>query len=694
MITVLSRIAFEHNFFYLAVAGLLCLAGSVIAIKLCTRVRGETGLRKHLWLFLTSAVGGSTLWAAHFTAMIGYEIPVERAFAIAPTIASLIIIIVAMGLGFFISAQLDKRFAVEIGGLILGLGIAAMHYTGMAALTIAGSIGWNTTFVICSILSGCLLGMLAMNRFARPCSRYCGTVSIACLMFAIASVHFTGMSAITLAPASGARLSDALLHDGALLAAMTTVVVIMILILGATYAIDQQGGRAASEKYRYLALHDPITGLPNRAFLTDEIARNLANRDSSGTKAAIFFISLSQFKTINDLHGYQAGDEVLSALAANILGALTEGETLARFNGDEFVAFKDNIRGPEEVTAFAGKIQEIILQPIHWNNYNLTLHASIGIAIFPEDSENLDTLVSRAALAAKEAKRTGDQQILTYVEGMEECSRRQAAIAADLKTAISENQLDIYFQQQNSTQTREIIGYEALLRWHHPEKGQISAEDFIPIAERTGQILEIGKWVLETACEYAVGWKVPVSVSVNASPLQFSRGNYPDVVAQALAKTGLPPERLEIELTESCIIQDHERVQKAIKALRSLGVRVSMDDFGTGYSSLNTLQNFPFDKIKVDRVFTQSIESDPRSRAIIRSALLLGHSFKIPVLAEGVENEVQLRFLAEAGCTEVQGYLFGRPRPASEIPSNETCPARKPGRATTDADAADLKRYA
>ncbi|MEP4032247.1 EAL domain-containing protein [Roseibium polysiphoniae] len=670
MFTVLSSIATEYHVLSLAAASLVGFAGCLFTIKLYSRVNSETGSRRHLSLFLASIACASAIWGTHFIAMIGHDAAVEHTFNAELTILSFIVAVLMSGLGLFLASLRSIPLFIELGGLVIGLGIAAMHYIGMAAIIMPGVKSWDLSLVASSIAFGGLLGALALNRFARPCSRYCNVGASFCLMAAILCVHFVGTAAVTFIPVSGMEVGPSVLDKYTLLTTVALALGVLMLVVAAGHAIDAQGTRAATEKYRYFALHDPITGLPNRQYLSEMISAQLVEKEASGNQAAVLFISLDQFKAINDLHGYGAGDEVLSAVSANILGDLAEDELLARFNGDEFVAFKGNVPNLNAAMLFAYKIRDIIMQPIHWNNYTLNLHASIGIAMFPDDSTDLDTLVLRAALAAKRAKRIGGHQIKTYVDGMEEANRRQAVIAADLKSVISDGQLRLYVQPQNDARTLELTGYEALLRWEHPEKGLIGAADFIPIAERTGQILDIGQWVLEAACQHAVSWDPAIPVSVNASPLQLSRSNYPAIVSQILIETGLPPQRLEIELTESSIIEDHDRVLQAIKALRDMGVRVSMDDFGTGYSSLNTLQNFPFDKIKVDRVFTQSIETDPRSRAIIRSAVLLGHSFKIPVLAEGVENKIQLDFLTEAGCAQVQGFLFGRPIPASDVPSN------------------------
>ena len=695
MLETLSHHLHMHDPVYLGIAAFLCVLGSMGTIRLYTRLRNETGMRKYLWSFLASIVAGTTIWSAHFVAMVGYEAQVQWTFSPGLTSLSLALAIVVSACGLSISALRNQPFAIETGGVVIGVGVALMHYTGMLAIDLPGHLEWNHKLIAGSVLAGAVLGALAMNRYGRPFTRYCEFGSVGFLSLTIVTVHAMGMEAMTIVEDPTMPAPVALVGDDILLATICAVVAGLLLITAATYGIDRLGTVSARRKYRYLALHDPITGLPNRQYLTEEFGEAFADESRAHPRTAILFISLDQFKTVNDLHGYGAGDEILSSLAANVLGILRPDEQLARFNSDEFIAIKTDVPNLNEAKLFAHRIRNIILTPIPWNNCTINMNASIGIAIFPEDSQDFDTLITRAALAAKRAKKAGGYQIKTYIDGMEEASRKHAAIAADLKNAVSDNQLQLYFQPQNDTRDGRLLGYEALLRWQHPVKGQIPADDFIPIAEQTGQILEIGQWALETACKYAVDWLEPVSVSVNASPIQFCRSDYAATVSQILIETGLPPDRLEIELTESAIIEDHERVLAAIQELKLMGVTVAMDDFGTGYSSLNTLQNFPFDKIKVDRAFTQSVESDPRSRAIIRSAVLLGHSFGIPVLAEGVENERQLDFLQEAGCAQVQGFLFGRPVPAQRIPSNpESNPFARSSRIEIDSGGPAPKRYA
>ena len=343
------------------------------------------------------------------------------------------------------------------------------------------------------------------------------------------------------------------------------------------------------------------------------------------------------------------------------------------------MAIKNNVFARAEAVKFADRLRGLVLDPINWQHRNLSVGCSIGVALFSEHGMTADVLCSRADLAMYRAKSQGQGKICTYEPSMDETSRTRAELAIDLKRALAGDEFELYYQAQNDAFTGETVGFEALLRWNHPEKGRIAPNDFVPIAEETGLIVDIGDWVLRTACATAASWARPFRVAVNVAPLQLNH-ELAKRVAETLRETGLPPARLEIELTESGIIADRQHALQVVLALKALGVTVAMDDFGTGYSSLSTLQAFPFDKIKVDKSFIQSVEASAHAAAIIKVTMLLGRSLDIPVLAEGVETERQLEFLREEGCDSVQGYLFSKPMPRDAV-SRMIRDGIEPGRA-------------
>ncbi|MFN4008907.1 MAG: putative bifunctional diguanylate cyclase/phosphodiesterase [Pannonibacter sp.] len=663
MLTVLSCIAVAHDLRYVALAALICVMGSVLSMRLFARVRRSEGSRRLLWLFLASLVAGSTIWTTHFAAMLGYIVPFERTFEPVLTLLSLIMVMASSAAGFFIAARTASSYLIEIGGLIFGLGIAAMHYTGMAAFQVPGVIEWNSGYIIASILLGGIFGALAMNRICRPVTRFCRYGAAVAMIFAIVSMHFTGMTAITIIPSFVADVPVQALPDGFMLAAVIGITLLILATVGSAYAIDVDSTNEASATFQRLALYDALTGLPNRGYAERQLSDMIAANTQSSARVAVLAIDLEQFRNINGAHGQDTGDAVLRLLGSKLRESLQGDEFVARISGDEFIALKPNVFGRGEARRFAERLHLAIIGPHRVADSTITLGSGIGIALSPDNGIQPQVLFTRAELAATQAKTLGSNQICRYSEGMDEDNRSRAVLSIDLRSAIAGDQLEIYYQPQNDTTTLEIVGFEALVRWNHPTLGTISPNIFIPLAERTGLILDIGDHVLRQACRDAASWPDRYRVAVNVAPYQLTQADLPAKVAEVLAETGLDPARLEIELTESGLIEDQSRALATINGLKSLGVTVAMDDFGTGYSSLSLLQNFPFDKIKIDRSFIQCVAEKPQAAAIVRATLLIADSLNIPVLAEGVETQEQLNFLRSEGCPTVQGFLFGRPMP-------------------------------
>jgi diguanylate cyclase (GGDEF)-like protein len=623
-------------------------------------------MRRANWLFLASIVAGGTVWTVHFTAMLGYEIPIERAFDLSLTVASLALVMGMALCGFSLTTRTKLGPLVEIGGILFGLGISAMHYCGMAAVKVPAIIQWDWPLVALSIAFSAGFGAVATNRIARPVTRFCKYGGSLAMILAIVTTHFTAMAAMTVVPVSGVIIPVQALSDSQMIVSLVAAIAIIMGMAGSAYTIDLHAAREASENYQHLALHDPLTGLPNRNNLAKRLNQTLANAEDTA-RVAVIVIDLDRFKDVNDVHGHAAGDAVLAAVSSRISKELGDHEFIARAGGDEFIAVKSDVFARNEAMKFSQRIRDLILQPVIWNDLEMSVGCSIGIALYPEHGDTGDLLSSRADLAMYRAKDMGQSKICTYDLSMDEASRSRAEMAIDLRRAIAANEFELYYQVQNDTFTRAIVGFEALLRWNHPTKGRVSPVEFIPLAEETGLIIEIGDWVLRTACANAANWTKPYKVAVNVSAMQLAQEDLPKRVAQVLRDTGLPADRLEIELTESGIIADQQHALQIVLALKALGVSIAMDDFGTGYSSLSTLKNFPFDKIKVDRSFVQSVNSDVHSAAIVKSTLLLGRSLNIPVLAEGVETEQDLDFLRDESCTSVQGFLFGKPMPLGDV---------------------------
>jgi len=421
-----------------------------------------------------------------------------------------------------------------------------------------------------------------------------------------------------------------------------------------------------SERLRWLANFDGLTGLPNRALLGDrlELAFAAAKRDGSGL--AVLALDLDFFKEVNDTLGHAAGDEVLRVVAARLRGCLRATDTLARTGGDEFVLVAPELDRPELLAAFAQRLLAAMEEPVPVAGDHRTLGLSIGAAIMEAGrfDDRPQTLLQDADLALYQAKAEGRSCLRIFEPAMDERLRTRRALVADLRNAVADRELVILFQPQVAAATGRITGAEALLRWHHPTRGLIAPDVFIPLAEETGLIVPIGAWVLEEACHVARGWG-DLRLAVNVSAIQVRQASFVATVEGALARSGLPPERLELEITEAAMLANSAETMGILSRLRSLGVRLAMDDFGTGYSSLATLQRFRFDKIKVDRSFIRHLAHDTKAVALLRAVIALGSALDVRINAEGVEDEEQLQLLRAEGCDEAQGFLFGRPMSAA-----------------------------
>jgi diguanylate cyclase (GGDEF)-like protein len=675
MLNVLSCLALAHDVRYTVAAVGVCILGSLLTMRLFARVRRSGGMQRVSWLFLAGTIGGSTTWSTHFIAMLGYQTGVPTGFDPMLTFLSMGIAIGTAMAGIAIAASTDKTVLVEAGGAIVGLGIALMHYTGMAAYMLQGTMSWDMSYVIASLAAAAVFGAVATNRVARPATRFCKYGGALAMILTIAVTHYTGMTALTVTPDAGASIPPEILSAGVMTGGVL-VIVLMILGLGAsTYIIDVDATEAAVQRYRHLSLHDPLTGLPNRAAFNEHLAGLMERRRDDTARIAVLSFDLDRFKEVNDVHGHSAGDAVLRAVSERMTSILGEGEFIARVGGDEFIAVTQRFYMRNDASSLAQRLLSEIGKPVAWNSQTFTVGSSVGVSVYPGEASNMDDLLAQADVAMYRAKSSGSNSVRFYDSSMDQAARERNALAMDMRAGLHAGEFELFYQQQNNTYTSEVIGFEVLLRWRHPVRGMISPVEFIPIAEKTGFIIELGEWVLRQACKEAAGWTNPVSIAVNVAPQQLADNRLPDKVLEILLETGLPAARLELEITESGIIGDQQYALQIIRKLKNLGVRIAMDDYGTGYSSLSTLQSFPFDKIKIDRAFIDGVATNLQSAAIVRSTLILAASLDIPVLAEGVETDAHMTFLRKEGCTQVQGFLFGKPTPRSGIDAIVNCPA-------------------
>jgi diguanylate cyclase (GGDEF)-like protein/PAS domain S-box-containing protein len=727
---------------------------------------------RRAWLTVSALSTGFGVWATHFIAMLAFSPGIPTAYNITLTALSLVAAILLTGAGLAVAVESIAGAGAWLGGAMVGGGIAAMHYTGMAAFEIPGHIVWNPVLVAVSIALGGLLGAPALAIGLRGDSVKWKILGALLLTAAICSHHFTAMGAakIILDPAIG--LSGTALAPGWLAVAVAFAsFVIVVLALGgvaiemrarrreletelmrgaanATFegllvcdgativtvndnfaaltgctadsavgakleqyfadvdiglrffdqpnqfiegslvhcdgskipvelvqrSIDFDGKphraiavrdlrarKEAEKQIRFLAHYDALTGLPNRVSFNKKLDQEIEAALAMGRRLAVLCLDLDRFKEVNDLFGHAAGDRALQSVAKRISGVMNENQMLARLGGDEFAIVAPRLSVPTT----AGRIAEIILETLQNAGANMEIDGpiavSIGIAICPDDATDRQALLSHADTALYRAKNEGRGAYRYFDASMGAALRERRLLEHDLRNAIFGGELRLVYQPEKNIRAGEVVGFEALLRWKHPTRGDVSPAEFIPIAEDTGAILQIGEWVLRAACREAATWTQPLAVAVNVSAVQIHNANFAQVVHEILIETGLPPARLELEITETALIRDLDRALATLRRIKMLGVHIAMDDFGTGYSSLSNLRAFPFDKIKIDGSFIKSVDSGGQAAAIVRSVLGLGRGLNLPVLAEGVETSAELGFLENELCNEAQGYLLGRP---------------------------------
>ena len=422
--------------------------------------------------------------------------------------------------------------------------------------------------------------------------------------------------------------------------------------------------KQAEARIEHMAHHDALTDLPNRAAFVEHLSRAIDSATEAKQSFAVLSIDLDRFKEVNDTFGHAIGDDLLRELAQQ-LSTLGGEAYLARLGGDEFTLITPTGDQPALAEILAERLHSAVAVDRQINGQHLHIGLSIGVAIFPTDGIDATTILNNADAALYRAKGDGRGKTRFFEIEMDNRLRERRAIQHELSSALERNELRLHYQPLAKIDG-EVIGFEALLRWHNPLRGMVSPASFIPVAEESGLIMQIGEWVLREACREAARWGHPLQIAVNLSPIQFRHGDLAGLVHAVLLETGLAPTRLELEITEGVLVEDFGRGLSILRRLKALGVRIAMDDFGTGYSSLSYLQSFPFDKIKIDQSFISNVKSNPHSAAIVRAVIGLAHGLNLPVLAEGVETKAQLDFLAAESCNEVQGYLMGRPHPILE----------------------------
>ncbi|HEU0259053.1 MAG TPA: EAL domain-containing protein [Burkholderiales bacterium] len=460
----------------------------------------------------------------------------------------------------------------------------------------------------------------------------------------------------------------------AVLGAMALLYAVVQLMLARYRRLLEEKEReraAQEERIRHQAYHDPLTGLPNRASFTEHLEEAMRRAKRAGWPLALLFLDLDLFKRVNDCLGHDAGDRLLRVAAERIRRAVREADMLFRMGGDEFTVLLEDVRGPEEAAMVATRVLETIAEPLQLQHHEIAVTSSVGIALYPRDDVVGERLVKAADTAMYRAKELGRNRYAFFAREMNERVETQMMVEAALRRALKNEEFVLYFQPRVSAATGRATGAEALLRWKHPEWGLVEPARFVPLLEETGLIVPVGAWVLAEACRAARAWQSaglpPLRVSVNLSSRQFRSEALCDAVSEALRSSGLAPQLLELELTESLLIENVEHAMGVMGQLKAIGTVISIDDFGTGYSSLGYLKRFPIDSLKIDRSFVRDIATSPKDAAIVKAISALARSLGIGLIAEGVEEPWQVEFLRGRYCTELQGFFFSRPLPEEAL---------------------------
>ncbi|MDH2416396.1 EAL domain-containing protein [Nocardioides sp. CER19] len=664
----------EHSTSLVAIAAVLCLAGAWAASRFFQRMTDVGDRQRYAWLFLTSLASGVSIWGTHFVAMLGYHPGVPMSVEWLATALSLLIAVLGSAVGFLIGGAADvSRARVALGGTVVGLAVSSMHYVGMSGLRMQGTMSWNEPLIVLSVVFAVGFASAAL-LYGRSDLRHAQTLMWLLFTTSVLALHFTGMAAMSVAhdmsDMAGTRRSLDPETQYVLAVAIAGMAFVTLGSGMVGYLIDNNSRASAVERLRRLAMYDVLTGLPNRASLNERLAAEIERSREHHQRLGLVVIDIDNFKEVNDLHGHPVGDEVLRVLGSRMAELIRgDDEFVARIGGDEFIALC-RLEDDAHLPTFLDALRQVLSGVIHVRGARIAPRASIGAATFPDHASDAETLVNNADLAMYRAKSDPLHDICLYDASVDEQTRQRRGLTADLREALARGELFLHYQVQTAVATGETRGYEALLRWRHPELGLVSPAEFIPLAEESGLIAPIGEWVLRTACAEAARWVPPHRVSVNVSAVQLAEAGLARTVREVLEESGLPAHRLELEMTETAVFTDRESALQTLLEIKDLGVGIALDDFGVGYSSLDALRTFPFDRIKIDRSFFSGGGTPEQTVELVQAVLSLGRTFGMSVLAEGIETDDQLALLTDTGCDEAQGYLFGRPASLDDIVSS------------------------
>lgn len=674
----------QYDQLLVVISFVVAILASYTALNMAGRVVGSTGVAARIWLTGGGIAMGIGIWAMHFIGMLAMDVSMRLNYNLPQTALSMFI---AIGASLFalwlVSRDHLRRRRLSTGAVILGTGIVAMHYTGMAALQVEPAIVWDMRWVALSVVIALLASLAALwltFRLRRDAAQVALMRAGAAVLMgvAIAGMHYTGMKAAQFPVQTHMHHQGV---NGSWLAVLVSVVALSI--LGITLLVSMFDARLqartallasslaeANRELAQLALHDTLTRLPNRVLLEDRLEQAINKADREGKLFALLFMDLDGFKAVNDAYGHDTGDKLLVAVTERLEQPLKGQYTLARIGGDEFVLLAE-IDTPNDAASLASSLVHAIDQPFSLELYDLMVTLSVGIAIYPHDGKNQRELMFNADAAMYHTKHMGRNGYHFFQPSMNTLAQKQLQLMNDLWLAQERQELHLVYQPKFQAPVGPIVGFEALLRWQHPSQGLLSPDQFLPLAEKSGLIIPIGNWVIDEACRQLRVWHLEGhtewSMAVNLSTLQFEQPQLVDTVMNSLARHRIPPHTLILEVTETTAMNNPDESVRVLTELTQAGVKASIDDFGTGYSSLLYLKKLPACELKIDRAFVKDLNGEGDDATIVSAIVALAKTLNLKVVAEGVETQEQQTFLTELGCNTLQGYLLGKPVSAQTI---------------------------
>jgi diguanylate cyclase (GGDEF)-like protein len=686
----------------------IAVFASYVALNLATRVAAAKGRRAaQYWLAGGALSMGTGIWSEHFIGMLAVQLPVPIAHDAALALLSLLAVIATSGLALkIVSSGTANWLRLVLAGSTMGAGIAVMHYMGVASMKLQPAVTHDPWLFATAVFIAVVASTAALtSSFQLPAktalAAFRSKMGGAALMGAgIAGMHYTAMSTTIIAPGSVSLTAPSNIDHLWLAGIVGAFVFVLLTATLVISACDAHFGRRAGEYARalrranaalkaqanelshsnlllqkevqerlrseqqieYLAHHDTVTGLPNRRLLSKHLSHAIRQGRRYSKQLGVLFIDLDRFKTINDTMGHQAGDMLLRDIGRRLRQCLHDSDILARFGGDEFAVLVEDVQEPAHLAAVAQKILSVISEPliVHGQQFHVT--ASVGISTYPKDGKNEQTLMKHVDIAMYQAKEAGKNKFRFYSDQFNVAALDRLSLEMRLRQALGRDEFALHYQPKIDLETGRIVGVEALLRWQQPQLGNVSPAKFIPVAEETGLIVELGKWVLETACRQGAAWhKLGYSrlgIAVNLSARQFADDRLAEDIAEIIDRTGMNPHYLELEITESVLMRDIDNALTTLHTLKAMGVRFAIDDFGTGYSSLSILKRFPIDTLKIDGAFVKGIPANYKDTGIAQAIIAMGRSLELTVVAEAVETAEQAAFLRANACHQFQGYYF------------------------------------